>query len=321
MPTHSLRSDQYTQTAAAAAMTRPEAAWQWPRALSALGLLKGPWAWEHALLGLSGRDRHAFEAALLSAVSASKATAATATSKQPGSAGPAWRRVMAFFHSLPGLSLRRSCVSFANVAGLRLKWSQSLHIAERMGQVGIPSSIVVQSSVMDSVGAESSRWRLALSIFHRLSRGVQADVVAFCVMSTSFGDASEWGKSLLLHDEQMRQLVTFRTSLTACERGSQWQCGLRLLDASQAAGFHDANSAQAALKLQEIKLSLIFLPEVVVSFNEAAAPQSVPVRTVGSGRSPWSCFTRCCGRNSDLTASPSAQPFLRVLILATGSWR
>eukprot|EP00439_Symbiodinium_sp_Y106_P080062 s740_g18.t2 len=251
MPTHSLRSDQYTQTAAAAAMTRPEAAWQWPRALSALGLLKGPWAWEHALLGLSGRDRHAFEAALLSAVSASKATAATATSKQPGSAGPAWRRVMAFFHSLPGLSLRRSCVSFANVAGLRLKWSQSLHIAERMGQVGIPSSIVVQSSVMDSVGAESSRWRLALSIFHRLSRGVQADVVAFCVMSTSFGDASEWGKSLLLHDEQMRQLVTFRTSLTACERGSQWQCGLRLLDASQAAGFHDANSCSTAISACE----------------------------------------------------------------------
>ena len=237
MPTHSLRSDQYTQTAASAALAALAQGWR--RALT-LGhpVLPNGAPWEQALLSLHlsslALRLRALEAALL--VSTSKENALSAS-------GPTWRRVLALF-CLCHRGLRRSCASFANVARLR-KWPQSLHIAERMGQAGIPSSMVVQSSVMGSVGVESSRWRLALSIFHRLSRDVQADVVAFCVMSTSFGEASEWGKSLLLHGEQMHQLVTFRTSITACERGSQWQCGLHVLDASQAAGFHDANSAQA----------------------------------------------------------------------------
>ena len=257
MPCTSLVPDDYTQTAAAPVL----AAKGWRDSLTLaerfgrpFGALSGS-PWELAYAGMA--------AAAARRLQVREAPALAALQSRTGSAGSAgWRRILDLVTALVcSPSLQLGVVTFtegvAGTAGASSgKWEQALQLAEWLlqeGIDGIESSVITQSSVMAAVGANGEKWRKALAIFRtcQTSQRLQPDSVSYCILSSSFGEAGEWGRALLLHYRertlQTLQLASFRTVITACERGSQWQCGLEVLESLQAAGFGDINSARAGI--------------------------------------------------------------------------
>ncbi|CAE7314086.1 EMB2654 [Symbiodinium natans] len=261
MPCTSLVPDDYTQTAAAPVL----AAKGWRDSLTLaerfgrpFGALSGS-PWELAYAGMA--------AAAARRLQVREAPALAALQSRTGSAGSAgWRRILDLVTALVcSPSLQLGVVTFtegvAGTAGASSgKWEQALQLAEWLlqeGIDGIESSVITQSSVMAAVGANGEKWRKALAIFRtcQTSQRLQPDSVSYCILSSSFGEAGEWGRALLLHYRertlQTLQLASFRTVITACERGSQWQCGLEVLESLQAAGFGDINSCSAAISACE----------------------------------------------------------------------
>ena len=232
MPCIYLVPDEFTGTAAAASIAR--LGWQ-----AAVGSVKHlASCWEVTCLAL----RDAASRRLYSHMAAFDAAASSL------SAAGLWPRALALLAAQP-TGLRCGVGSFsARMAGA--EWRQSLHLAQLMPQQGIPTSVVTDSSVISALSARENelRWQVAVCIFQRLAWELKPDSVAFGALSSTVGEASEWVRSLRLHEEQhCQQLSSFRTSITACERGSQWQCALQVLGSLHVAGLQDTNSLRAAV--------------------------------------------------------------------------
>ena len=135
-----------------------------------------------------------------------------------------------------------SCSSVLSSCGNALQWKESLSLLGFMthSKWRMDPNLVTLNSALSSVVKEGL-WREALTVYKRLSRSVQSDIISFNAICSSCEKAAEWREALnVLRVVSSNMIsttrITFSASVSACEKAEQWHWAIQILRTANECG-------------------------------------------------------------------------------------
>merc|ERR1719383_228990 len=152
--------------------------------------------------------------------------------------GQLWQKALMLFREMGQVRIAADTVSYSAAISACEKGANpltALALFMRMDQCSIPKDQIVFNSTISACDKGMS-WTMALQLLGQMQGArLKADACSYSAAITASGKASHWSTALKLLKEakecggHVSNMIVVNATISACEKGGQWQIALHML--------------------------------------------------------------------------------------------